>query len=200
VKWKRLRRHTGDAVAEKRETEARAVEVALVHHPVVNRKGDTIGSAVTNLDIHDIARAARTYGVGRFFIVTPYESQIRLVEELLAHWVTGIGGEHNPDRREALSLVRLARSLDEVAGQGDPPVLIATSASRSSDCLDWPEARQLIATGCRVLLVFGTANGLSPELMARMAHRLPPLTGGGDYNHLSVRSAVSIVLDRLLGR
>ncbi|MBT8351253.1 MAG: RNA methyltransferase, partial [Deltaproteobacteria bacterium] len=35
--------------------------VALVHYPVVNKNGDVIASAVTNLDLHDIARAAKTY-------------------------------------------------------------------------------------------------------------------------------------------
>ena len=55
------------------------VDVALVHYPVVNKNQEIIGSAVTNLDIHDIARAGRTFGVGTFYIVTPYQDQQKLV-------------------------------------------------------------------------------------------------------------------------
>ncbi len=39
------------------------IYIGLVHHPVRNRHGETVATAVTNLDIHDIARAARTYGI-----------------------------------------------------------------------------------------------------------------------------------------
>ncbi len=52
-----------------------AVNIALIHFPVINKLGETIGSAVTNLDIHDIARAARTFGVDRYYIITPYADQ-----------------------------------------------------------------------------------------------------------------------------
>ena len=88
------------------------LNIALIHHPVVNKKGEVIGSAVTNLDIHDIARTARTYGISRYFISTPYEDQQQLVRELLAHWQTGHGATYNPARKEALSRVQLTDSLD----------------------------------------------------------------------------------------
>ena len=39
------------------------IAVALVHYPIVDRRGDVVNTAVTNLDLHDIARTARTYGV-----------------------------------------------------------------------------------------------------------------------------------------
>jgi len=175
------------------------LDIALVHYPVVNRRGEEIGSAVTNLDIHDIARAARTYGAERFYIVTPYPSQVSLVFELISHWTKGPGGEHNPDRRDALSLVRLAPSLDEAAANGEAPLLVGTSAQATEGLIEWPAARDLLAQDRRVLLAFGTASGLSPRAVAKMDCFLPPLQGAGGYNHLSVRSAVSIVLDRLLG-
>jgi hypothetical protein len=35
--------------------------------------------------------------------------------------------------------------------------------------------------------------------MAHADYILDPLAGAGTYNHLSVRSAVAIILDRLLG-
>ena len=42
------------------------------------------------------------------------------------------------------------------------------------------------------LILFGTGWGLTSEI-------LEPIRGKTKYNHLCVRSAVSIILDRLLG-
>ena len=68
---------------------------ALVHHPVLEKGGRVVTTAVTNLDVHDIARASRTYGLAGYFIVTPIAAQRKLVEEILGHWVTGAGRQHN---------------------------------------------------------------------------------------------------------
>lgn len=181
-----------------------SLSIALVHYPVVNKRAEIIGSAVTNLDIHDIARTARTYGVSRYFIATPYEDQRQLVEELLAHWETGYGASYNPARREALSIVRLVEDLDAAvdtlrARYGRFPLIVATSAVQREKTLAYRELGGRIRGGEPVLLVFGTAHGLAPEVITRADATLPPIKGGTDYNHLSVRSAASIVLDRLLG-
>lgn len=181
------------------------LHVVLVHHPVVDKNGGIIGSAVTNLDIHDIARAARTYGVARYYLATPYEDQRQLVEELLQHWRQGHGATYNPARREALSIVRLVSSLEEAVAAveqrcGMRPLLVATSALTRETTLSYATVRQRLQEGQAVLLVFGTAHGLAAELLATADGTLPPIVGGSDYNHLSVRSAAAIILDRLLGR
>ena len=49
--------------------------LALIHYPVINRNGKVIASAITNLDIHDISRISKTFGVNRFYIVTPLKDQ-----------------------------------------------------------------------------------------------------------------------------
>lgn len=180
------------------------VDVALVHYPVHNRNGEVIGSAVTNLDLHDIARAARTFGVDSYYVVTPYADQQQLVREIVDHWLTGYGAERNPPRREALSLIRLCSDLAEVyaaatAKWGQRPTILATSAVPGGEVAAYPEVRQRIATGEPFLLLFGTGWGMTPAALAEADAQLPPLRGGGNYNHLSVRSAVSIILDRLLG-
>ncbi|MBP1726316.1 MAG: hypothetical protein H6Q51_1614, partial [Deltaproteobacteria bacterium] len=59
-----------------------SVYVALLHYPVYNRNGHVVCSAITNLDIHDIARAARTYGVSGFYVITPLEEQQLLLDRL----------------------------------------------------------------------------------------------------------------------
>ena len=180
------------------------VNLALVHHPVLNKKGETIGSAVTNLDVHDIARAARTYGVNRYYIVTPYGDQQQLVREIIGHWQDGYGATYNPARKEALGIVRLTDSLaaarDELTAlYGRRPLLVGTSAQVQENTIGFTELRARATSGDPVLLVFGTAHGLAPELMAMMDATLPPIQEKADYNHLSVRSAASIILDRLLG-
>jgi len=183
---------------------ATSLNIALIHHPVVNKRAEVIGSAVTNLDLHDIARMARTYGVENYFITTPYRDQHLLVEELLKHWETGHGARYNPARKEALSLIRLCESVDEAIGTltgqyNKKPLVITTSAHTQSNLILYDELRQKIGKKEPVLLLFGTAHGLSPELMQSADGTLPPITGRTDYNHLSVRSAASIVIDRLLG-
>ncbi len=180
------------------------LNIALIHHPVVNKRAEIIGSAVTNLDIHDIARTARTYGVAEYFIATPYEDQRNLVKELLTHWETGHGSTYNPARKEALSIVRLVASLEEAIAllterYGKRPMLVTTSALLRETTMEYKELAERVKNRVPVLLVFGTAHGLAPEIIALSDTTLPPIKGGTDYNHLSVRSAVSIILDRLLG-
>jgi len=180
------------------------VELALVHYPVANKNGETIGSAVTNLDIHDIARAGRTFGIANYYIVTPHGDQQQLVAEIIDHWLTGRGSVYNETRKAALSLVRLCESLEilyarvEAEGGGRPTVL-ATCAKPQPNTVSYKAVRQRLAKGERFLLLFGTGWGLIPEVMATVDATLPPIAGATDYNHLSVRSAAAIVLDRLLG-
>jgi hypothetical protein len=182
------------------------LDIGLLHHPVLNKAGEVIGSAVTNLDLHDIARAARTYGVGSYYVATPYEDQHGLVSEIIGHWRTGPGATYNPARKEALSIIRLAYSLDDIVEKitkkkGKRPLLVATSARQQPGALDYRTLRTHLDEGeTPVLLLFGTAHGLAPEVMGSVDATLLPIHGNTAYNHLSVRSAVSIILDRLLGK
>ncbi len=181
------------------------LDVALVHHPVVNRIGEIIGSAVTNLDLHDIARAGRTFGVRNYWVVTPYPLQQELAESIVRHWTDGYGGRVNSDRAEALSLIKISPSLEEVLAamtqqDGCRPKIVATSASRQEKRTTYNELRQeIIEQKQAVLLLLGTAWGLASEVMDMADAVLPPIEGLGSFNHLSVRSAASIILDRLLG-
>lgn len=184
--------------------EQSGIDIVLVHHPVVNKIGEIIGSAVTNLDLHDIARAARTYGVDNYYVVTPYEDQQKLVNEILEHWKSGHGARYNPARKEALELIRLADSLDTVIAQvtdkrGHNPLLLTTSARVQENTLSYSDVRAKIKEQESIVLLFGTAHGLAPEVMEMTNYSLPPVGADTGYNHLSVRSAVSIILDRLLG-
>jgi len=180
------------------------VDVALVHYPVYNKNQEIIGSAVTNLDIHDIARAGRTFGIGTYYIVTPYRDQQKLVGEIVSHWQDGYGARYNTDRKEAFASIKICDDLqslyDLAAVNGHKPLVVATSAREHAKSISFGAMRQKIHAGAHVLLLFGTAWGLTEQALAGVDHMLPPISGYGDYRHLSVRSAVSIVFDRLLGR
>lgn len=181
------------------------VYIALIHHPVLNKKGDVIASAITNLDLHDIARAACTFGVKGYYVVNPMEDQVVLADKIVRHWTDGDGGRLNPARQKAFRLIRLTHTLDDVLEDlrrtsGRPIRMFATSARKDSETLSYPEMRRELELDNDALLLFGTAWGLSQDIMDRVHGVLEPLSGSGTYNHLSVRSAVSIILDRLMAR
>jgi hypothetical protein len=177
--------------------------VALIHHPVVNRKGDVIASAVTNLDLHDIARAAKTFGAKRFYVATPLKDQQKIAGRIIAHWTEGAGGRLNPSRKEALALIRMTGSLTEAAADaqretGTAPYLVATSAKPQVATIDFQGLRQRVRAGEPLMVVLGTAWGLAQEAIDACDGLLAPITGGTGYNHLSVRSAAAIIFDRLM--
>jgi len=174
--------------------------LALVHHPVLDRNGAVVASAVTNLDLHDIARIGRTYGVGRYFVVTPVAEQQELVARILHHWRQGYGASYNPDRGTALELVEIVPDLAAAVAAwsvhcGSPALPLLTGARRS-DGIGAAKARALLDQQPGVL-VLGTGWGLAPEFFAHGWPVLEPISGGSDYNHLPVRAAAAILLDRL---
>ncbi len=178
--------------------------IALMHYPVVNKNGEIIASAVTNLDLHDIARVAKTYGARKFFVVTPLKEQKELVKKLVSHWTDGTGSRYNPKRREALELIRLKDSLTEIidhinnTGEGRPRTVV-TSARQNNENISFSKLRNKLKDGKSYILVFGTAWGLSEDFIAEADYLLEPVMGGSNYNHLSVRCAAAIIMDRLLG-
>lgn len=159
---------------------------------------------MTNIDVHDIARSARTYGLRGYFVVTPIEAQHPLVARITDHWQTGAGAKRIPERAEALALVEICRSLDEAVTEierredGRRPRLVATSANGGPDRAGWSaEAERLRRDPQPVLLLFGTGYGLSDRVLRQADAVLEPLEGPTEFNHLSVRAAAAITFDRL---
>lgn len=174
--------------------------IGLVHHPVLDRAGDTITTAVTNLDVHDIARTARTYGLAGYFVVTPLEAQRQLVERILEHWRTGAGAKRVPERTEALRVTEVVPTIEDavarVTERDAAPQVFVTSAREGPDGV--PQVSYAHAGAAEpALVLFGTGHGLAPETLRAAHGLLPAIEGAGDYNHLSVRAAVAITLDRL---
>ena len=182
----------------------RNLYLALVHHPVYNKNGEVIASAVSNLDLHDISRAAKTYGVRAFYVVTPLSDQRELVRRIVSHWTEGVGAAYNPDRRDALRLLRIVESLeaalDEISASGlGRPVTVATDARPYTGSISYKKLFKRLKSQGPFLLMFGTAWGLTKEFIEEADYVLAPIKGPTIYNHLSVRSAAAIVLDRLFG-
>jgi hypothetical protein len=181
------------------------VSVALIHYPVHNKNRQVVATAITNLDLHDIARSARTYGLCRYYVVTPVAEQQALAERIRRHWLEGWGATYNPKRRAALELLRIVSDLELACDElttvfGRPPKVVMTGAAGRPGSIGYTEMAELLRDGAQpYLLVFGTGWGMTEELFASADLVLEPVRGPGDYNHLSVRSAAAIIFDRLLG-
>lgn len=179
--------------------------MGLLHHPVYNKNRQTITSAVTSFDLHDLSRLAKTYGVKRFFVITPLKDQRRFVERIVRHWTLGHGAVYNPHRRQAMELVALCRTLQESMdaveeAEGEAPLVIATDASdQGGRPIQYTGAAEILDSGKATMLLFGTAWGIDRAVLEQSDYVLEPVKGIGNYNHLSVRTAAAIVLDRLLG-
>jgi hypothetical protein len=179
--------------------------VVLLHHPVYDKRGEVVATAVTNMDVHDLARIGKTYGVRGVFIAHPIRTLRRLVEKIIAHWSVGFGAEYNETRREALALVRTVLDLDAALLEverdaGERPTLVASSARGGTGRVAFRDLRaRLSHSSTPHLLILGTGWGLTPQILERADLLLEPIRGVAEYNHLPVRAAAAIMLDRLLG-
>lgn len=180
--------------------------IGLVHFPVYNKNHQKIASAITTVDLHDISRLARTYAVKGFFVITPLYDQQVLAERIRSHWTKGFGAQYNRDRKEAIQLVEIAPSLEGAIDvieqrEGETPLAIATDASKQEDrTISYAQLRCMVQDERVVILIFGTAWGLDQAVLNGADYVLDPISGRTDYNHLSVRSAAAIILDRLAGK
>lgn len=179
--------------------------VALIHYPVVDRRGRIVTSAVTSLDIHDLARCARTFGVRAVFIVHPVGEQREFATRVRNHWLEGHGRQFDSRRVEALELVEVVADLEQAVAaaerlSGARPALVYTSARTAGGVsCESLRARLQSQRSAPLMLLFGTGFGLAPAMAERTEVVLAPILGASDYNHLPVRAAAAIILDRLRG-
>ncbi len=182
------------------------IYAALLHYPVYDKNGQVVTTAVTNMDIHDISRSGCTYGLSGFFVVTPVKALQKLAHKIIEHWESGYGSQYNTTRKEALALARICDTLDDAIiaierETGEKPVIVATSARRTKNPASFVALRDMLNRQTRpFLILFGTGWGLTETILLQSDYVLEAVEGCRDYNHLSVRSAAAIILDRLLGR
>lgn len=180
------------------------VFIALLHHPIYNKQGEVITTTVTNYDLHDISRAARTYGINKYYVVNHLKSQQSLVKRMRDYWTSGFGADYNDTRHEAFKVMEITDTLQDTIDDikkstGKNPTLITTSAQKSKETIPFTDLKEKIhSTDQPYLIIFGTGWGLTKEIIEKSDYLLEPVTGNTDYNHLSVRSAASIIMDRLL--
>ena len=180
------------------------VYIALLHHPVYNKRKDIVATCITGFDLHDIARSSVTYGVKKYFVVNPLPAQREFAGRIFDFWMDEGSLEFNRTRAEAFRLIAIRADLDEVIKEiegieGIKPKIIGTSAKPRGD-ISFEELRVEIRKAEKpYLILFGTGWGMAEELFLKVDATLPPITGNGEYNHLSVRSAAGIIMDRLLG-
>ncbi len=183
------------------------IYLALIHYPVYNTHGEVVCTSITPFDLHDIARTCKSFGITKYFVVCPVETQRRLASRIMDHWLTGVGAEMNWTRKVAFELVSLVETLEEACltiqnETGRPPRLVATSAKSGPGRLSFSDLKGHLQDSDQPhLFLFGTGWGMTEEILQKAEVFLAPIAGGGDgsYNHLPVRAAVAIILDRLLG-
>lgn len=180
--------------------------VMEVHYPVLDKRGEKSSTAITGMDLHDIARACRTYGIKKYLLVTPIAQQREMAKRIAGHWTSGWGADYNPDRREAFSTLKIFASVQKAVAWAEekekkPVFKIATTAKRHAGAQHWLTLkREILRRDHSPLIIFGTGWGLHDEVMEMADAVMTPICGGKDgWNHLSVRSAVSITLDRFFG-
>jgi hypothetical protein len=145
-----------------------------------------------------------TFGVELCYIVTPLAKQRQISEKLIHHWEYGYGATYNPKRSVALKRVRivddLEKMLEEIKIDGSPIIIGTSSHERANRTINYQELREWTEKEERpFLLLFGTGWGLIDETTDLCEKMLVPVKGTGDYNHLSLRVALGIILDRIFG-
>lgn len=180
------------------------LSVIILHDGMVDKQQKLVTASLTLIDVHDIARSSATYGLNAFYVAHPAPTIRKLARTLKSHWEDGFGATYNPNRKEAIEHVRIVSSLDEAITEidsrtGKLPKLLATSAKDGAERLTFSRCREMLETGQPYLLMLGTAWGMADELLQRADYFLEPVKGRGEYNHLSVRSACAIMLDKLVG-
>ncbi len=181
------------------------IYLSLVHYPVYNRNRDIVSTSVTNFDIHDISRSCGTYQIKGYRLIVPVEAQKKLTERIVTYWQDGMGGQYNKDRERAFEITNVSESLEETIKEieekeGKRPIIITTSARKFTNTIAFKDLSEKIRIDENpYLLLFGTGWGLTDQVMDMSDYILEPIRANTKYNHLSVRSAVAIILDRLLG-
>lgn len=188
------------------ETFVPNLALGLLHYPMLDGQKDIVATNITNFDVHDIARAARVFGVRKYYLIHPIREQLMFVERILDHWRTGQGSRYNPKRKTALGPVHTAENLEKALLDWGAvkPLVIATHARSVAGVKSYTfsELRDQLHQQRRpCFLLFGTGFGMTEEFMGTCDGVLESIRGAPpeDYRHLSVRSAVSICLDRLMG-
>jgi hypothetical protein len=179
--------------------------MSLIHHPVYDKRRRVVTTSITNLDLHDLARLAKTFGLGGLYIVQPSKLQVELATRIIDHWESGAGAAYNETRRIAFEMIKMVPGVLEMVQDvrektGKDVRLVATTGRDRPGQVDYGRAKKILKDSSVSIIMFGTGWGLSDELVASSDVVLEPIVISDDYNHLSVRCAAAIIIDRLFGK
>ncbi len=183
-----------------------SVFIAVLHWPATDRFGNRIITSFTTLDLHDIARPAKTYDVSCYYIAHPVDAQREIIQRQIDYWTSEENKEKQFTRYESVSLVKLVYNYEEViediiSTTGKKPITVGTDARTYPNTISYNTLSNMIKTQDKdFLIIFGTGYGIPKSLMDTFDFILEPVYGASDWNHLSVRNAVAIILDRLLSK
>ena len=144
--------------------------IGLVHYPIMNKHKEVITTAITNYDIHDIARASITYDVSKYFVIHNIPAQRELAATIMEHWKSGFGSTYNPDRKDAFTGVELVnsiavavRTIEEL--EGVKPIIATTDARTYDNTISYARMREHLENeGRPVLVLFGTGYGMEASM------------------------------------
>lgn len=182
-----------------------ALYVGLVHYPIYDKNFNVIATAITNYDLHDISRSSKTYGVKKYFIIHHVQGQLDMVHKIIGFWESPAGRKYNSYRTQAFDIVDIRPSIEAAVAavteaEGKRPYVVTTDARVYANTISYKDLRRKREEdNTPILLLLGTGYGMTKETMEQFDFILEPIYGAGDYNHLSVRSAAAIILDRLDG-
>ena len=180
----------------------------IMHDQVLNKEGLVGTTSIKSMDLHDISRSCASFGIKKFFVVQPLGDQQAIVREFFSFWTSEAGQNYNSTRHDAVAKIDLCDSLAQVVAkittaEGAAPLVVATSAQKhlqhETKTISYHDQQKVWRLARPVLIVFGTGYGLAPQIIENCDFLLLPVHGLVDYNHLSVRAAAAIVLDRWLG-
>lgn len=181
-----------------------SVYIALLHYPVYNKRKEIVTTSITGFDLHDIARSAATFGIKKYFVVNPMPAQIEFARRIFEFWMDEDSIEFNWTRVEAFKLISLQTDLEGAVAEivkieGKKPKIVATSAKPIGKISFENLKFEIGSSDLPYLILFGTGWGLVEEVLEKVDGILEPILGKSEYNHLSVRAATAIILDRLMG-
>ena len=107
--------------------------VGLVHYPIYDKNFNVIATAITNYDLHDISRSAKTYGVKKYFIIHHIPGQLDMVHKIMDFWESPVGRNYNGYRTQAFDIVDIRPSIEAAveavtAAEGKRPYVVTTDA------------------------------------------------------------------------
>ena len=137
----------------------------------------------------------------------PIPEQREFAKSVIDHWRFDFGRAFDAAGARRWRWCESSTTLDDAIAEagkiaGARPLIVHTSARTEHGGNDDRLMRTRLEApdAPPAMILFGTGFGMAPEMAERADIVLEAILGPGDYNHLSVRAAGAIILDRLRGR